>query len=91
MRIIVLDGKKMTDINETHKHIAQQAHFPGYYGNNLDALADCLSELGKNSCVVLTNDDDMRKNLGSYARRLISVIESTAAEYGFDFVICGEE
>ena len=87
----VIDASLFTSKTQAHEVMKKEFRGFEYYGNNLDALADCLSELGKNSCVVLTNDDDMRKNLGSYARRLISVIESTAAEYGFDFVICGEE
>ena len=91
MRVIVLDGKKMTDIPQTHRYIAEEASFPEYYGRNLDALADCLSELGKNTCIVLMNPDDMRKNLRGYARRILGVMEYCSSEYGFDFVICGEE
>ncbi|MCQ2354668.1 MAG: barstar family protein [Clostridia bacterium] len=91
MRVIILDGKMMKTPEETHAYIAKEADFPPYYGKNLDALADCLSELGKNTCVVLLNDKDMRKSLGSYADRLLSVFEETSSEpYSFNFVICEE-
>lgn len=92
MRTIILDGKMMTSPAEAHRYIAKEASFPSYYGNNLDALADCLGELGKNTCVVLLNEGDMRRQLGSYAGRLLEVFETAAdAPYSFDFVICGDK
>lgn len=40
-RIILLDGRTMT-----HESIAAALQFPAYYGANLDALHDCLTEIG---------------------------------------------
>lgn len=92
MRTIVLDGKKMTSPEAAHEYIAKEAGFPAYYGKNLDALNDCLGELGRNTCIVLLNRDDMRKQLGLYAGRLIRVFEDAAEQpFSFDFVICEDE
>lgn len=92
MRIIVLDGKQMKTVEEAHTYIAKKAKFPSYYGKNLDALADCLGELGKNTCVVLKNVPDMRRQLGEYADRLLDVFIGVSAQpYSFDLTIRGKK
>lgn len=40
----ILDGKKMTSRRSAHEEIASAMHFPEYYGHNLDALYDMLSQ-----------------------------------------------
>ncbi len=44
MEEYVLDCRQMGSKDEIHKYLRQQLGFPDYYGNNLDALADSLSE-----------------------------------------------
>lgn len=91
MNIIVLEGKKMTTREETHAYLAKTMGFPEYYGANLDALADCLSEIPKGTTVILIDDDDMRKNLSRYADMMISVFQDVSDEYhNFDFLVCGD-
>jgi len=43
--IVDLDCTKWTDTNQIHKHLKKQLDFPDYYGENLNALNDCLSDL----------------------------------------------
>lgn len=38
-----LDGKMIQ--NEGHDYLMQALDFPDYYGKNLDALYDCLTEI----------------------------------------------
>lgn len=81
----------MTDRETAHSYIAKELGFPEYYGANLDALADCLSELPKGTTVVLVDDGDMRKNLNRYADMMINVFQDVSDEYkNFDFLICGD-
>lgn len=44
---IVLDAACMAQRQEAHAYLAQQLGFPEHYGRNLDALSDCLEELGE--------------------------------------------
>ena len=41
----ILDGKKMVSREETHVYLKETFGFPDYYGKNLDALHDCLTEI----------------------------------------------
>ena len=43
--IIDFDSTKWTDTNQIHKDLKNLLDFPDYYGENFDALNDCLSDL----------------------------------------------
>ncbi|MFZ4456694.1 MAG: barstar family protein [Bacteroidales bacterium] len=43
--IVDFDCKTWSDENEMHKQLKHKLNFPDYYGENFDALNDCLSEL----------------------------------------------
>jgi RNAse (barnase) inhibitor barstar len=43
-RVAVFDAAKWVDTEQMHTDLAAGFGFPDYYGRNLDALNDCLSE-----------------------------------------------
>lgn len=43
--MITLDAAKLQTKQEAHEYLKAQMAFPDYYGKNLDALFDCLTEL----------------------------------------------
>ena len=67
MRIILLDGGRFTDKAEAHAYMAKVLGFPPYYGKNLDALADALAEIPRDTGVIIANTEKMRESLGEYA------------------------
>lgn len=88
MEIIILDGKKMVSFDDLHDYLKKTMRLPAYYGRNLDALADCLSELGAHVTVILNNADAMKAGLGVYGSRLLRVFEDMSSEPGsFNFII----
>lgn len=70
MEFIIIDGRRMTSVEETHRYLAATLRFPAYYGMNLDALHDCLTDLSRNVWVILINGDLMDEALGDYAKKL---------------------
>ena len=45
MRTITLDVERMTSVPALHKYLRSALALPVYYGANLDALYDCLTEI----------------------------------------------
>ena len=41
---VTLDLTRLTDRAHTHLYLQEQFRFPDWYGKNLDALYDCLTE-----------------------------------------------
>ena len=68
--IVVLDAKKMTDKDATHAYLKKVFCLPDYYGNNLDALHDCLEEM-KDIKIVVMNEEQA----GEYYRRVKRVLD----------------
>ena len=55
MHCIELDGKLIK--KDGHDYLKKALNFPNYYGKNLDALYDCLTDIGVDTVIVLKNKD----------------------------------
>ena len=75
MKIIVLDGRRMTDRETAHLYLKKKLELPEYYGRNLDALYDCLCEMN-NVQIVVAYVAEMKDNLRRYADNIINVFEA---------------
>ena len=63
---ICLDGRLMTDRAALHDQLAHRCAFPEYYGRNLDALYDLLTDISEPTTVELIHADAIREHLGAY-------------------------
>lgn len=52
VRQIDLDGHKMTRDEAGYAYLAEKFDFPEYFGKNLDALYDLLTELGETEVTI---------------------------------------
>lgn len=80
MREIFLDGRRMTSRESAHQQLAQSLDFPPYYGRNLDALHDCLGDIGSPTLLVLRHAARMKEGLGGYGVALLRVMEDAERE-----------
>ncbi len=62
-----------------HEQFAQKLELPGYYGNNLDALYDLLTERHEPTEIVLNGWELLEQNLGAYAAALVDTLCDAAA------------
>lgn len=44
MKVVVLDAGMLKEKKQAHQYLKETLGFPAYYGNNLDALHDCLTD-----------------------------------------------
>ncbi len=69
MKITPIDVTYLTNKQSAHEYLASALDFPTHYGKNLDALADCLSELPRDRAVIVMNAN----SVAQYAERVIDV------------------
>ena len=57
MKFAIIDGRTVTSMADVHAALAQQLAFPEWYGGNLDALHDCLTETAVDIQITLVEPD----------------------------------
>lgn len=75
-RIIRLDGVNMPDRDTAHRYLKFKFYFPEYYGKNLDALYDLLTEIGEPTKIIFYNIDVLKQNLADYGRSMLKVFRA---------------
>ena len=65
-KIINLDFDEYTSSKQIHDYLAKELDFPDYYGNNLDALYDCLTEIDESVYLFIHNYDILDYNQNNF-------------------------
>ena len=91
MRKVILDFKPITTREDVHKYLAMKLDFPDYYGENLDALYDCLTDIGEDTVVGFFEPDpgDGKREISGYLNRLKMVLKDAEEENPHFAVIFG--
>ena len=76
MKNVTLNCEELLQRKQAHQYLAQMLDFPDYYGKNLDALFDCLTELG--DCTIVLKGREMLRRSGGYGARVLKVLEEAA-------------
>ena len=63
MKLILLRGGE-----DFHEILARELSFPPYYGRNLDALHDCLTDLSADTAIILAEADKADPRLPAVLR-----------------------
>lgn len=76
----VLDGREIQDRDKLHDVLSASLSFPEWYGRNLDALYDCLTDMQEEVEIRFLWEDILREHLGGYAEALIKAVCVSAEE-----------
>lgn len=80
MKEIQLNGAKMFDKASTHAYLKRKLALPDYYGENLDALWDCLSTDMELKKITIYKSQTIIENLGPYGEALITLFQEVSEE-----------
>lgn len=80
MRVITIDCAGIQDKAGFHRTVSQALAFPHWYGNNLDALHDCLTEISSDTRIQFVNWHLPEDALGPCAAALRRAMTHAAQE-----------
>ena len=80
MRYAMIEGAAVGSMGRLHRLLAEQLDFPDWYGGNLDALYDCLTDLTEETSIILLHSQALTETLGTSYGRFCRVLTDAAAE-----------
>lgn len=87
MKVVIIDGNDFNTIKAFHELLKLKMDLPQYYGNNLDALWDCLTrEISLPLKIIWDNFDNSKVKLGNYASKAAEVFIKAEKELGDKFI-----
>jgi ribonuclease inhibitor len=80
MRKILLDFSVPDTKEKAHDYIAEQMGFPDYYGKNLDALYDMLTEprFGEGCVIRFTGCEELKESMPRYLMAMKQMCSAAA-------------
>ena len=80
MKDILIDGRSLTSRDQLHAQLREELELPDWYGGNLDALADCLSDLSVPVTLTVTNTRALEERFGLWASSLQKLLRRAECE-----------
>lgn len=80
MKTVTLDCAGLDSPDAFHRALAGVMDFPPYYGKNLDALFDCLTENRKDIELILLHWHSFSYQLKDYAEKILYVFRCACDE-----------
>ena len=81
-----LDARSTPTCGAFHRAVKEALGFPDWYGGNLDALYDCLTDLPAGTELEITHFEALSEHLGAaYAGRIRRVLCDAAAAGRFSW------
>lgn len=77
---VILDGELILNRERLHDALAEGLCLPDWYGRNLDALHDCLTDLKAETVIILHHQAAFERNLGHYGARFLRLLEDVSRE-----------
>ena len=72
--LILCDFARLGSVEAVYDYLSEELSFPAYFGRNLDALHDCLTDLSAPTRLILTGTS------APCARRFLPVLRDAARQ-----------
>lgn len=77
---VVLDGRRVSDRKALHQVLEEALRLPEWYGRNLDALHDCLTERREDVEIEICHQKALKAALGGYGEAFLRLLRDAAME-----------
>ena len=77
---VIIDGRNIKDKQALHAYLKDQCQFPDYYGNNLDAMYDVLTERSEPLIIRVEHVQELKEILCGYGEAFVEALLDAAAE-----------
>ena len=77
---VIVDGALILNREMLHDTLSTALRLPAWYGRNLDALYDCLTDVQEETVVILRDRAALEEHLGGYGRRFLKLLEEVSRE-----------
>ena len=76
--VLLIDGRLLSNREAVHDYFQTQLEFPPYYGRNLDALYDQLTERAMPLEIRIAHPEAIEAQLGRYGAALLKTLYDAA-------------
>lgn len=80
MKHYSVDLRNIYTRESLHQTLMDALELPDYYGKNLDALMDCMTEIREDCEIEFTGLSELTDNLMEYAERFLTTLHLAAFE-----------
>ena len=80
MQYVYLGKENITSMNDVHEAFAEALDFPDYYGENLDALYDCLGDIFEEVLIIIADAELLGDALGERFDSLVELLDDICEE-----------
>lgn len=77
-------------MEEIHEYLAEELEFPAYYGKNLSALYDVLTDLSEDVRIIMDLSGTADEELLEEAEKMVEVMEDASEENEYLEIECEE-
>ena len=71
---VTLNGRGIESREALHAALAEGLCFPEWYGGNLDAMFDCLTDIGEDTTIRVLEPEALEETLGAYGELWLRVL-----------------
>ena len=80
MKYVFLDGERLLSPDDLHRAFADALDFPDYFGSNLDALRDCLTDVTEPVTVIAVHTEALKDHMSRKWRGFCRLMEEMQEE-----------